>query len=196
MAKRYSGSLKINVVYDDKDHYRTTVSRDGELLWRGIVRPAPRGFGKGVAYDSPEAYDAIAASALAFAEDEVGGVSADADFNEQGTGYLIRRSSPSGVARQARRAARHATKKGPFEASPQSRASPKPGKKGALRTSRREENPFKGPPLSVRKVSGRWQPVTKGGHIVRGNIYNADGTGYSTRQGAVEAAEMLRILGA
>jgi hypothetical protein len=49
--------------------------------------------------------------------------------------------------------------------------------------------------LSVRKIGTRWQPVDKNGRVVRGDIYNADGTGYSTRQGAAEAAAMLRQLG-
>ena len=68
MAKRYSGNLQISVVYDDKNHYRTAVSSGGKLLWRGIVNPAPAGFGRGVAYDSPQAYDEVASSALAFAD--------------------------------------------------------------------------------------------------------------------------------
>lgn len=95
MAKRYSGDLQISVVYDDKNHYRTTVSRGGKLLWRGIVNPAAAGFGPGVAYDSPKAYDEVASSALAFADDEVGGISDKAEFDEDLTGYLIRRSTRS-----------------------------------------------------------------------------------------------------
>lgn|SRR5512135_1373533 len=46
--------------------------------------------------------------------------------------------------------------------------------------------------IVVRKVGSRWQPVDSAGNVVRGAIYNADGTGYSTRQGAAEAAQMLR----
>ena len=46
--------------------------------------------------------------------------------------------------------------------------------------------------ISVRKVGTRWQPVNAAGHVVRGDVYNADGTGYSTKEGAREAAEMLR----
>jgi len=45
MAKRYSGNLQISVVYDDKGHYRTSVSSGGKRLWRGVVNPAPAGFG-------------------------------------------------------------------------------------------------------------------------------------------------------
>jgi len=39
MAKRFSGSLQISVVYDDRNHYRATVAHAGEFLWRGIVTP-------------------------------------------------------------------------------------------------------------------------------------------------------------
>jgi hypothetical protein len=94
MAKRYSGSLQINVVYDDHGHYRTSVSSGGKLLWRGTVNPAPVGFGPGVAYDSPQAYDKIASSAIAFADDEVGGIADEAEYDENLTGYLIRRKPP------------------------------------------------------------------------------------------------------
>jgi len=92
MAKRYSGDLQISVTYDDKNHYRAAVSRDGTLVWRGIVRPAPSGFGPGTAHDSPKAYDKIAAAALAFAADEGGDIDSGAEFDEQGAGYLVRRS--------------------------------------------------------------------------------------------------------
>jgi hypothetical protein len=64
------------------------VSHGGKLLWRGTVHPAPVGFGPGVAYDSPKAYDEIASSALAFADDEVGDIGDEAEFKEDGTGYL------------------------------------------------------------------------------------------------------------
>lgn len=46
--------------------------------------------------------------------------------------------------------------------------------------------------IVVRKVGSRWQPVDSSGTVMRGAVYNADGTGYSTREGAAEAAEMLR----
>jgi hypothetical protein len=49
--------------------------------------------------------------------------------------------------------------------------------------------------IVVRKVGSRWQPVDSAGTVVRGAIYNADGAGYSTRQGAAEAAQMLRDIG-
>lgn len=162
MAKRYSGNLQINVSYDDKNFYRTSVSSGGESLWSGIVRPAPAGFGPGIAYDSPKAYDEVAQTAIAFAEDEKGGIADEAEFDENMTGYLVRRSPRAGRASAA-----HATKKRPTR-----------------RT------------ITVRKISGRWQPVDSNGRVVRGGVYNADGTGYSTRAGAAEAAAMLRDLGA
>jgi hypothetical protein len=83
------------------------VSSGGKLLWRGIVNPAPAGFGPGIAYDSPKAYDEVASSALAFANDEVGGISDGAEFDEDLMGYLIRRS-PRGEPLSAER---HATKR-------------------------------------------------------------------------------------
>ena len=46
--------------------------------------------------------------------------------------------------------------------------------------------------ISVRKIGSRWQPVDGAGNIIRGDVYNADGGGYSTKEGAHEAAGMLR----
>jgi hypothetical protein len=106
MAKRYSGNLQISVVYDDKNHYSTAVSSGGKLLWRGIVNPAPAGFGRGVAYDSPQAYDEVASSALAFADDEQRGIADEAEYDEDLTGYLIRRTPRSGETSSS-----HATRK-------------------------------------------------------------------------------------
>ena len=199
MATRYSGNLKINVTYDDHNFYRASVSQDGKLLWHGRVNPAPSGFGPGVAYDSPQAYDEIARSALAFADDEVRGIGDDADFDEDLTDYLIRRKPRPKAPRALPPTASHATRK--FD-------------KGAglkrdvgdawIRRARQEEQSGHPRPagrrdltsrLVVRKVRGRWQPMTATGAVFRGNVYNADGTGYSTRQGAEEAAAMARKLG-
>lgn len=47
--------------------------------------------------------------------------------------------------------------------------------------------------IAVRKIGSRWQPVDSAGNVVRGDVYNADGTGYSSKEGAAEAAEMLRM---
>jgi hypothetical protein len=168
MAKRYSGDLKINVTYDDHNFYRVSVSRDGKSLWHGRVNPAPAGFGPGIAYDSPQAYDEVASSALAFADEEIGDVGDTAEYKEDLTGYLIRREPLAKTAKTAN----HATRK--FDDSTIHRTKPK---------------------IVVRKVEGRWQPVTASGVIVRGNVYNADGLGYSTKQGAEEAAVMIRKLG-
>jgi len=161
MAKRYSGNLQINVSYDDNNFYRTSVSSGGKLLWSGRVKPAPAGFGPGIAYDSPKAYDEIASTALAFADDEARGIADEAEADENLTGYLIRRAPRGQVSKKAN----HATKK----------------------TAKTK--------ISVRKIGTRWQPVDGNGHVVRGDVYNADGTGYSTRAGADEAAAMLRRLG-
>jgi hypothetical protein len=102
MAKRYSGDLQISVTYDDRGFYRTSVSSGGKPLWRGQVKPAPAGFGPGIAYDSPQAYDEVAQSALAFADDEKRGLADDAEFDENLTGYLIRRSPRSKTSMPAK----------------------------------------------------------------------------------------------
>jgi hypothetical protein len=236
MAKRYSGNLQISVVYDDKNHYRTAVSRGGKLLWRGIVNPAPAGFGPGVAYDSPKAYDEIASSALSFADHEVGGIGDEAEYDENLTGYLIRRSPRAKMASAHAKRSRDMTKK-PWEkprpvGAPKTKLTPEliaVARALAAKANRPYPNlvdnmaavrlakaglgrPAEAPPtptaptsstlkksakrsISVRKVGARWQPVDKNGRVVRGSVYNADGTGYSTKAGAVEAAAMLRQLG-
>ena len=77
MAVRYSGALKINVVYRDQGDYRAVITEFGHGASREnkavvFVRPAASGFGRGVAYDSPHAYDEIAGSALTFADNKRG----------------------------------------------------------------------------------------------------------------------------
>ena len=74
MAKRYSGNATIRLTYDDSvqsingaGFYRVTIAVAGRSVWSGIVNPAPAGFGPGIAYDSPLAYDDTARAALAFA---------------------------------------------------------------------------------------------------------------------------------
>lgn len=96
MAKRYSGDLQISVIYDDRDFYRVAVSRGGKLLWRGRVRPPAAGFGRGIAYDSPEAYDDTARAALSFMQNEFdeGGrttydAASHAEFGDRG--FVVRR---------------------------------------------------------------------------------------------------------
>ena len=164
MAKRYSGNLQISVVYDDKNRYRTAVSSGGKLLWRGIVNPAAAGFGPGIAYDSPKAYDEVASSALTFADHEERGIADEAEYNEGMNGYLIRRT-PRG------KSSGHATKKTV------------------------SHHATKKAKISVRKIGSRWQPVHSDGRVVRGTVYNADGTGYSTKECAGEAAALLRQIG-
>ena len=105
MAERFSGDLKINVEYDDRGFYRTSVSREGRVLWRGRVRPPAAGFGRGVAYDSPEAYDETARAALSFADDEK---QAGDSAETIGSGWKIRRvprywqQYPGGSSRRPR----------------------------------------------------------------------------------------------
>lgn len=262
MAKRYSGDLQISVTYDDRNFYRTSVSRGGKLLWRGTV---PVGFGPGVAYDSPQAYDEVASSALAFADDEVGGIGDTADFDENLTGYLIQRkptTRTTATASHATRKSRASTtaSRPPRKLNPSIRAGdcvtmrephrkyltsstggsvfkvistagnaltlegpldwhPKHRKQKVMgaRQFKRVACPRYGDArdgdgaehampveqashatrsrIVVRKIEGRWQPVNTSGVVVRGKIYNADGSGYSTKQGAKEAAGMIRKLG-
>lgn len=88
MATRYSGTLKINVLYNDRqDAYRASISRKGKSLWSGWIGRAPA---SRLAVDSPEAYDAAARAALAFADDDGADVSDYADFTD--SGYNVRRT--------------------------------------------------------------------------------------------------------
>ena len=79
MAVRYSGLIRITVVYRDQGDYKVTVTdtsvrhpleRGRKNSWSGFINPAPAGFGRGVAYDSPQAYDEVASAALSFARDD------------------------------------------------------------------------------------------------------------------------------
>ena len=69
MATRYSGNLRISVLFDDRGDYRAGVT-DGKRRWRGRVGAPAAGFGTGVAFDSPRAYDDVARAALSFADNE------------------------------------------------------------------------------------------------------------------------------
>lgn len=86
MAKRYSGDLQITVVYDDRGHYRASVSRGGVKLWRGAVRP-PRSLTYAV--DSEHGYDEAARAALAFADHDRSGIGDHAEMDD--AGYKVRR---------------------------------------------------------------------------------------------------------
>lgn len=252
MAKRYSGSLQINVVYDDRGHYRTTVSSGGKLLWRGTVNPAPSGFGPGVAYDSPQAYDEVASSAIAFADDEKGDIADEADYDENLSGYLIKRAKGAGksISSHARKKIDpHETKQrleaaginfsrdfhtlpsrevdlvlGAAHTAGYRKSKGAPGSTARmyfqylsrlggglkrdvgdtiktfqtrwdqLRQGRGLNEDTK-PTINVQKIGSRWQPVNGAGHVVRGDVYNADGRGYIMRENAVAAATMLRKFG-
>lgn len=89
MATRYSGDLKITIVYDDRGFYRSSISRGGRKLWRGNVRPPPIGFGSGVSYDSEKAYDKMAEAALSFADNDKPGLGEAAEYGQDG--FKIRR---------------------------------------------------------------------------------------------------------
>jgi hypothetical protein len=66
MAKRYIGDAVVNITYRDRGDYAGTVSAGGRT-WRFEDLHAPRaGLGRGVAYDSPKAYDEMAESAVSF----------------------------------------------------------------------------------------------------------------------------------
>ena len=65
MAKRYIGDAVITIEYHDSGDYRGTV-RAGNHAWRFDDLHAPRA-GFSHAYDSPEAYDKMAGSAVSFA---------------------------------------------------------------------------------------------------------------------------------
>jgi hypothetical protein len=70
MAKRRSGNAVVRLRYDDIGNYETRVAVEGRNVWTGTLHPPMAGFGPGIAYDSPEAYDQTARAALAFAIDE------------------------------------------------------------------------------------------------------------------------------
>lgn len=71
MATRYIGDATIRISYLDDGTYAGTVSvkrRSGEkLVWKfDELRPPQIGHGRGIAYDSPKAYDRMAGSAVSF----------------------------------------------------------------------------------------------------------------------------------
>jgi hypothetical protein len=66
-AVRYSGWVRIELTYQDSDGcYDGKVVVDGHTYSVSVGPPAS-GYGPGVAYDSPEAYDRAAHAALSFA---------------------------------------------------------------------------------------------------------------------------------
>lgn len=71
MARRYIGDANIYIEYHDQGDYRGSIVvplDDGApAVWKfsGLRAPAC-GFGPGIAYDSPEAYDRMAQAAASF----------------------------------------------------------------------------------------------------------------------------------
>lgn len=64
MAKRYIGDATVTIKYDDAGDYRGTVSAHGHHWRFSNLHPPRAGFD--FAYDSPAAYDKMAASAVGF----------------------------------------------------------------------------------------------------------------------------------
>ena len=87
MATRYSGSVKVTLLWKDREtQYRCVVKVPGErakVIWVG----APAHLTVGV--DSPKAYDSTARAALSFADDEGLEVSNHADHD--GSSWAISR---------------------------------------------------------------------------------------------------------
>jgi hypothetical protein len=107
MAKRYSGNLTITCTLRDQGDYRCTVTPTTGRSKTVYVGAPAVGFGPGVAYDSPKAYDESAHAAISFALDE--GLGGEPEYNESGSGYKLHRSPPSyykkpSVERRAQRA--------------------------------------------------------------------------------------------
>jgi len=111
MAKRYIGDAVITIAYRDQGDYAGTI-RAGGYTWRfDNLWPSQSGFGPGIGYDSPEAYDQMAQSAVNFGSnpseeswspsEEVASAIADATqgaMDDQGN-YEVRRSA-KGMARE------------------------------------------------------------------------------------------------
>src|SRR5271154_2102197 len=102
MTTRYSGKITIRVLYDDRG-YKASVT-DGHYTWRGYIDPPASGFGPGIAYDSPRAYDSAAHAALSFANDEMGDLSEIAEYADGG--WIIRRTKPKRASSPRRRRAK------------------------------------------------------------------------------------------
>lgn len=93
MARRYSGQVTVECTYLDSNVYECRVSTPSETIDVEVGPPAA-GYGPGVAYDSPEAYDQVARAALSFADDEEpdAGVGDLAAYDVEGSGWHVGRS--------------------------------------------------------------------------------------------------------
>lgn len=66
MAVRFCGELTIRLHFTGSD-YQGTISHDGRHLWTFADQYPPRvGWGEGIGYDSPAAYDMAAEGAIGF----------------------------------------------------------------------------------------------------------------------------------
>lgn len=88
MATRYSGTVRIGIVYDDRsDQYRVTFSREGKSLGGVWVKPPAA---RVHAVDSPLAYDATARAGCSFMADDQPDVGQL--FDSADAGYTVRRT--------------------------------------------------------------------------------------------------------
>lgn len=111
MAKRYSGKAVITVTYEDRGDYKASVAIGKRNVWSGRIGAPAAGFGRGIAYDSPKAYDSTAHAALSFADDDTDGeINGEAAYDIDGSGWHVGRSAATrypkpravGVARHGR----------------------------------------------------------------------------------------------
>ncbi len=98
MATRYSGNVQIRLTYTGglDDCYDGKVRADGHSYAVSVYAPKV-GFGPGIAYDSPEAYDQAAHSMLSFAANDTDWAEGSdiftpaAEMDANGSGWAIRR---------------------------------------------------------------------------------------------------------
>lgn len=90
MATRISGRLKLSVTYRDAGHYTGSITHNGRQLYKATLNPPASGFGRGVSYDSPEAYDSVARSLLSFGINETEDVAQLAEYDTNGNPVVVR----------------------------------------------------------------------------------------------------------
>lgn len=118
MARRYSGDVVVTCTYRDEGHYDCTVSTPSETVDVQVMPPAS-GYGRGVAYDSPEAYDQVAHAALSFVADDHPDLDLPdlATDDPTGTGWWVGRSKAEAFPSEAigldLRRGREASRTGP-----------------------------------------------------------------------------------